>query len=208
IIRANYLIHPNLIYPGQRLIIPLDGGTYPPPTVVPPVTVTPGTPPPDGAFELGGHVFAGYEVNTADMLNAGMTWAKVQVRWTQGQDVSIVQGDLAGVRAQGFKVLVSVSGNPEQIRANPAREYQDFAAFLGGVAALNPDAIEVWNEQNIDREWPNGLISPASYTQMLSAAYQAIKAANPNVLVISGAPAPTGFFGGACTGTGCDDQPF
>src|SRR5690606_30602468 len=93
-------------------------------------------------------------------------------------------------------------------RANPAQYYQDFAAFLGGVAALNPDAIEVWNEQNIDREWPNGLISPASYTQMLSAAYQAIKAANPNVLVISGAPAPTGFFGGACTGTGCDDQPF
>jgi hypothetical protein len=34
---------------------------------------------------------------------------------------------------------------------------------------------------------------------MLRPAYQKIKAANPNVMVIAGAPAPTGFFGGcAC----------
>jgi hypothetical protein len=43
---------------------------------------------------------------------------------------------------------------------------------------------------------------------MLSAAFQAIKRANPNVLVISGAPAPTGFFGGRCTANGCDDDAY
>ncbi len=80
--------------------------------------------------------------------------------------------------------------------------------FLGGVAALGPDAIEIWNEQNIDREWPSGEINPQTYvTQMLAPAYRAIKAANPNVMVISGAPAPTGFFGG-CGGGGCDDAPY
>src|SRR5690606_26315866 len=90
----------------------------------------------------------------------------------------------------------------------PAQYYQQFAAFLGGVAALGPEAIEVWNEQNIDREWPAGQISPQAYTQMLTAAYNAIKSRNSSVMVISGAPAPTGFFGGACTAAGCDDQPF
>jgi hypothetical protein len=43
---------------------------------------------------------------------------------------------------------------------------------------------------------------------MLSAAYNAIKGANNSVIVISGAPAPTGFFGGACTSAGCDDAQF
>jgi hypothetical protein len=43
---------------------------------------------------------------------------------------------------------------------------------------------------------------------MLAAAYQRIKAANSNVLVISGAPAPTGFFAGTCTTDGCDDDAF
>jgi hypothetical protein len=42
---------------------------------------------------------------------------------------------------------------------------------------------------------------------MLRPAYQKIKAANPNVMVITGAPAPTGFFGG-CSGGGCDDAPY
>ncbi|MEM7332803.1 MAG: hypothetical protein AAF490_12010, partial [Chloroflexota bacterium] len=52
-------------------------------------------------------------------------------------------------------------------------------------------------EMNIDFEWPAGNIDPAIYTeQMLAPAYQAIKAANPEVLVISGAPAPTGFDNG------------
>ena len=40
---------------------------------------------------------------------------------------------------------------------------------------------------------------------MLKPAYQAIKEANSGVMVISGAPAPTGFFGG-CSGAGCDDN--
>jgi hypothetical protein len=43
---------------------------------------------------------------------------------------------------------------------------------------------------------------------MLKPAYTAIKAANPNVMVITGAPAPTGFYGGGCGGGGCDDAPY
>ena len=45
---------------------------------------------------------------------------------------------------------------------------------------------------NLDREWPNGQIDGGRYTQLLAAAFNSIKSANSNVIVISGAPAPTG----------------
>ena len=79
----------------------------------------------------------------------------------------------------------------------------------GFLASQGPDAIEVWNEPNIDREWPTGQVNGASYTRLLAAGYQAIKAVNPNIIVISGAPAPTGFWGAAgCGANGCNDDVF
>jgi len=58
-------------------------------------------------------------------------------------------------------------------------------------------AIEVWNEQNLDREWmtPQGL-SPASYVQFLSQAHETVKTHDPNIIIISGALAPTGIHDG------------
>lgn len=207
--QANGIVNPNLIYVGQRLIIPTGGG--PLPTVVPTVrptgqaTAVPTTPP-GVTFELGGQV-AGFGYPD-QMRQAGMTWAKLQVRHNQGDNPASAQGAIDAARSRGFKVLLSVIGNKDQLRANVSGYIADFANFLGGVAALGPNAIEVWNEQNIDREWPGGLISPTTYTQMLQASFNAIKARNSSVLVISGAPAPTGFFGGRCTGLGCDDDAF
>ena len=72
---------------------------------------------------------------------------------------------------------------------------------------MGADAIEVWNEPNIEHEWPAGSISPAQYTELLRQAYVAIKGANSNTLVISAALAPTGYYGG-CSGAGCDDNLF
>ncbi|MBL8145931.1 MAG: LysM peptidoglycan-binding domain-containing protein [Anaerolineae bacterium] len=204
IAQANGIVNPNLIFVGQVLIIPT-GGTAPQPTAIPGQPTVP-PPNPGSGFELGGQTFNFAHPN--EMRQSGMRWAKIQVRYNLGNPPSIAQGAIDTAHSQGFKVLLSVLGDPGQLGANPGSYYSQFASFLGGVAALGPDAIEVWNEQNIDREWPVGQISPSAYTQMLSQAYTAIKIANPNVLVISGAPAPTGFFGGACTGNGCDDKPF
>ena len=89
--------------------------------------------------------------------------------------------------------MLSIPGTPYPDSIN----YAEYVQYLAGVAALGPDAIEVWNEQNIDFEWPAGQIDPASYVNnMLAPAYNAIKSANPNVMVVSGAPAPTGFDNG------------
>jgi hypothetical protein len=93
----------------------------------------------------------------------------------------------------GFKILLSITGG-----ANPASiDFGSYVEFLRGVAGLGPDAIEVWNEMNFSTEWPLGQISPASYVNdMLHPAYTAIKSVNPNIMVISGAPTPTGVNNG------------
>ncbi|MCP5097224.1 MAG: SH3 domain-containing protein [Chloroflexi bacterium] len=174
-------------------------GSNPPPPVAPPPPATG-----NANFELGGQAFgAPYGM----MSYSGMNWIKRQHKWSPGQSGTDLAGTISEAHNGGFKILLSIPGAnlyPSSI------DFNAYAAFLGQVAALPdpPDAIEIWNEMNIDREWPIGSINPSDYVNlMLKPAYNAIKNANGNVMVVSGAPAPTGFFGG-CGGNGCDDAPY
>lgn len=174
--------------------------------VEPPAVASGGSPPPviapaaGGNFELGGqtHTLA----NPTLMNMAGMNWVKFQHKWGSGDTPDSVTGRIQQAHANGFKVLLSIPGAssyPGSI------DFNGYVQFLRGVAAAGPDAIEVWNEENIDFEWPAGQIDPASYVNnMLAPAYNAIKSANPSVMVISGAPAPTGFHNG--TNAWSDDR--
>ncbi len=160
-----------------------------PPTTAPSAAPAGQLPAPTGssAFELGGQTQG--LGNPDVMRSAGMTWVKFQHKWGPGDDPNDLAGAIQNAQAQGFKVLYSIPGQlyPTSI------DFASYTQFVGGVAALGVDAIEVWNEQNLDREWPAGQINPTSYVNdMLAPAYGAIKANNPNTLVISGAPAPTG----------------
>ncbi len=157
-----------------------------------------GAPPPPVAggaglrgFGYGGHVES---FSRPDLMHhAGMTWVKRQIRFTRGAPGSVAAGAIQQAHANGFKVLLGIVGEANAV-TDPSY-FADYARFVGEVAALGPDAIEVWNEQNIDREWAHGHIDPAAYTRLLAQAYNAIKSANPSVAVISGAPAPTGAEG-------------
>ena len=109
-----------------------------------------------------------------------------------------MDGDLiAQAHANRFKVLLGALGSRDRLAQDPEGYINEFAQYVAFLAQNGADAIEVWNEPNIDREWPHNRINGAEYTRLLSAAYNAIKAVNPNVLVISGAPAPTGYAGAA-----------
>lgn len=157
-----------------------------------------------GGFVLGGHV-AGLDGATAALMkNAGMTWVKKQVTHgiSDGRDV------IAQAHGQGLKVVLGALGNKQRLTDNFDAYIGEFAQYVGFLASNGADAIEVWNEPNIEREWPRGQISGASYVRLLSAAYQAIKAANPATIVISGAPSPTGFFATGCAAEGCNDDVF
>ena len=91
-----------------------------------------------------------------------MNWVKFQHKWSDGDTPEAVRGRIEHAHANGFKVLLSIPGS-DHSNIN----YQSYISFLGGVAALGPDAIEVWNEQNIDREWPHGQISPQNYVNQM-----------------------------------------
>ncbi len=174
------------------------------PTTAPPAPVVNSAPPPRG-FAYGGHVAEWSTYASEQMARAGMTWIKKQWRFFPGQNPAEAAGWINDAHARGFRILLGVVGQRDALYTEGY--FDQYAAFVGGLATLGADAIEIWNEPNIDREWTPGRIDPASYTDLLARSYNAIKSANPATLVISGAPAPTGFFGG-CTGAGCDDNLF
>ncbi|MCC7451160.1 MAG: LysM peptidoglycan-binding domain-containing protein [Anaerolineae bacterium] len=190
IVQLNGIANPNLIFVGQVLKVP--GATGVQPTAAPgQPTTAPGGPPPANlsGFELGGQAANLSSGTAAVMKSAKMTWVKRQVAAGDGSAAGAV-GQAHGL---GFKILFSVIGDKNAV-LNAG--YQDgYASYVASLAGAGADAIEVWNEMNIDREWPTGQINPSSYVSLLTKAYNAIKAANRNTIVITGALAPTGAEG-------------
>ncbi len=176
IAQASGISNINRIYVGQRLTIP-GSGTTPPPA--------------NTGFALGGQTLN--LNNKARLQEASMTWIKYQYKWAAGDSTDELKAIIDSAHHEGFKILVTITGDTAYPAANSIN-FMSYIDFIRQVAALGPDAIEIWNEMNIDFEWPAGQISPSSYVNnMLAPAYTAVKAVNPNILVISGALAPTGF---------------
>lgn len=190
--------------------------TLPPTTPTPPATLTevallpPAMPSPtpeptaalpdldalpavDQALLAGADTGAGFAVGvhtgalSHSLLQAGrmrLKWIALDVRFRVGA-MPGAQGDtIAQVQGNGFQVLLSVSGDADEFAALDRAEYLAlFTAYIGGLAAYGPDAIEIWRE-------PNALMAPEDYLRLLALSYSAIKTANPNTLVISGALRP------------------
>jgi hypothetical protein len=135
------------------------------------------------------------------MKQAGMKWIKIQVHHGD-----IPTGIINAAHSNGFKILAGTVGNKGSVMS---AAYQDeFAKWTAQLASAGVDAIEVWNEPNIDHEWPVGQINGANYAALLAKAYPAIKNANGGTLVVSAALAPTGYFAGGCQANGCNDDVF
>jgi uncharacterized protein YraI len=143
-------------------------------------------------FSFGAHVSGFSDLNR--LSYAGGTWVKVQVRYGRGGDPNGLAGMINDAHNQGFRILLGIVGHAGDVLGGQDY-YNDYANYVAGAAALGADAIEVWNEQNLDREWAHGHIDPGAYTQLLATSYNAIKAQNPSTIVISGALAPTGAEG-------------
>ncbi len=141
----------------------------------------------------------------------GLRWIKQQVRWNSMEsapgeiDWSVLDFVMSSAQRFDVKLLLSVVTAPDWAREpgvelgreGPPADPQTFADFVAQIVKRYPGrihAIEVWNEQNIDREWSSrhGL-NAAKYVELLRATYEIVKALDPGIILISGALAPTGI---------------
>ncbi len=147
---------------------------------------------------------AGPVVNAS--RQAGFGWIKQQVEWARmqgGRGGGIGYGELDGIvntaAGAGLKVMLSVAKGPGWARADgksgPPDNPGDFGAFMNTLAAHyagKVQAYECWNEENLAVEVGAGNIDPAKFVPLLKACYNGIRAGDPNAIVVSGAPTPTG----------------
>jgi hypothetical protein len=192
---------------------PGSAAASPTPTPTAPAQPVAGAPASATAFGYGMQINQndGLERAVALTRAAGFGWIKVQIRWEslEGPKGTINWGaidpSVQAAQATGLRLMMSVVTAPNWSRPRdtdfgvpgPPTNPQDFADFVGAIAARHKGkigAIEVWNEQNLWYEW-GGMgrkINAQQYVNMLSLAYRAIKAQDPSIVVISGAPTPTG----------------
>ncbi|MBM4425444.1 MAG: hypothetical protein FJ030_19040 [Chloroflexi bacterium] len=102
----------------------------------------------------------------------------------------------------GLEIIARLSSPPSWSRADgdargafaPPDHFADFADYATAVADRYRGRVthfQIWNEPNIYPEWGEQTVNPESYTELLCAAYGAIKKANPDAVVLAGALAPT-----------------
>ncbi len=144
--------------------------------------------------------------------DAGFRWVKQDFAWREiegrgkGQfDWSIADRVVAQVESMDLRLMVRLDSDPSwasgvtypndaKVIMSPPRNYQDFADYAYAVASRfkgRVAAYQIWNEPNLAREWGGQPPSPADYTRLLKAGYEAIKRADPSALVITAGMAPT-----------------
>lgn len=198
--------------------LPTDSPTEPPPpTDMPEPTFVP--PDKDETFMVGIQIQVPQDLNQ-DVMNGyfhtarqdlGVQWVKIQVRWelieTQQGVFNWDELDLAlaGVRAFGIRPMLSIVTAPDWAREpgistavhGPPANNADYVNFVQNILQRYDGqvyAIEVWNEQNLSREWTSmqGLRA-SNYVALLRDTYNMVQEVSPGTIVISGALSPTGF---------------
>ena len=106
---------------------------------------------------------------------------------------------------QGLTVIARLGLVPAWARPDPdeqettftyldAEHYADFAGFVAAFVARYQGTVEhviIWNEPNLSFEWGYRPVDPQAYAELLRMVYPAAHAANPDVVVLAGALAPT-----------------
>jgi hypothetical protein len=131
----------------------------------------------------------------------GADWVRLWGTWEGGEpqpgayDQNYVKwlGDrVAAAKRRGVKVLVVIARSPGWATGGkpaiaPPDDPARFGAFMGELARRLPavDAWEVWNEEDGGEFWLGGP-QPAVYAALLKASYAAIKAVQPNDVVVTG----------------------
>lgn len=132
------------------------------------------------------------------------------------KDVEPVKGELhfanadrllEEVERRGLSLVARLSDTPDwalppgadasQFLDSPPADLGDFARYCGTIASRYRGRIaayQIWNEPNLAREWGNNPPDAAGYVELLRACSEAIRAADPDAILISAGLSPTGNY--------------
>jgi hypothetical protein len=180
---------PTCVQPGTALTAPVDDAGFAAGAGLP------GRSDADLARDL-----EGMAATRARYLRFDLPWSSIEAepdRFQWGEFDRVI----AGAHACGLEVIGLLTYSPEWARAPGTSEHvppvdvDDFAAFASqAVRRYEPEGVdtwEIWNEPNIDVFWEPAP-DPAAYADLLVAAYDAVKAVDPDATVITGGLAPAG----------------
>lgn len=211
------VIGPN--YTLQPTETPRPTETQPVPTQTPSNTPTPPGPTPTplptlDPSRIGVQLYTNLDVGqwegaVGHATQLGVGWVKMQVNWAFlqpngpqdfGQEFALFQLHVQKAKQSGFKVLLSVAKAPNWARSNqneagPPDDPQllgNFITFLLDKVGSSIDAIEIWNEPNLIREWTGVLpFNGQGYMQLFGPAYGAVRGYSPNLMIVTAGLAPT-----------------
>lgn len=163
------------------------------------------TPPQDGyGFSVGAPMTYMSIVDADRELDAvtktGASWLRVLIDWHLVEPMpgafnwGYVDHWVNGARQRGLKVLGLIAYTPDWARepgspfSAPPEHASIYAAFAAKVVQRYADRItnwELWNEPNVPLFFGDVPDRAARYTELLKAAYPAIKAVQPNSTVLT-----------------------
>ena len=177
-----------------------------------------------GNLDYGIHMFIADQPSTTERdlhlaLDAGFHWQKSLFQWRDIEGAGKGEFDwsdsdrvVKSSKAAGLKIIARLDFEPlwarkDQAHNGPPDDYQDYWDFVSafvsrystGSTIGRVQAIEVWNEPNLDREWGDQTInqqSAADYVRLIGGAYQAAHRADPNIIVLSAGLSPNGVTDG------------
>ncbi len=178
--------------------------------------------------QMGIQLHYNYDVDTFEyrmqqIVPLRVGWVKIQASWEWlqperagqfEQNFRLFQLHVQKADKYGFQVLISVVKAPDWARHTnrgedgPPDDLSQLSHFLRLLLEkVGPyvDAVEIWNEPNLRREWTGSRpISGASYMELFGVAYDTVRAYSPAITLVTAGLAPTGNHGGVSV----DDRAF
>lgn len=145
--------------------------------------------------------------------DAGARWVRFDLNWAVIQEEGRESWRwepfdrmIEGARARGLNVLGTIWYTPAWARPpdtpahRPPTLVEDYARFAAAAAerymALGVHHWEIWNEPNIPQAWAGG-VSAKNYGLLLAAAASAIRAVDPEAVILSAGLSPAATRGGS-----------
>jgi hypothetical protein len=170
------------------------------------------------AFAWWDHGFAGRDLDWVQRMvfsHVKQTFAWEDVEPARGVfDFSQSDRILAETERRNLQLIVRLTDAPEWAHPNlagergvdyvdaPPDDLQDYANYCGVIATRyrgRIDGYQIWNEPNLSREWGNAPPNAAGYVGLLAACSNAIRAADPDAILISAGLSPTGNYDDTAT---------